>query len=573
MTERGIEARAAQSRHVHRLVDALAQLGLRAAVVSPGYRDAPLALAVAAHPDITLQVCIDERTAGFVALGAARACQRPVALICSSGSAPAHYHPALIEAYHQRVPLLVLSADRPDELHHVGAAQTTPQRHLFLEHTVWRDTLPVTLAVDAEIPADADPLAMRVAQAWAAATGPAGGPVHLNLPLRKPLELGPAAPRRAVPRIHTSPPAFTPEQRARLREIFGTAARVLVVAGPMHDAPAAAAADAVQMCHRLGWPVAADPLSPIRGQPGVIQTADAIAGVEALRERFRPDVVLWWGELPSSRPLLELLQTVRGSLVQLSPDGRVYDPAFRVSDVVVAEPGSVFSWLADTAAPAPQAWRELWTRADSALRARAVDAAQPWWDGAAWRAALQAWPGSRVHVGNSLPVRDLDAAVSVQPHQRVWGNRGVNGIDGGVATAWGAMWGSSEPVLALLGDVALAHDLGAVGQLPHWARVVLVVVDNGGGQIFGELPLREVADFEQLFLTPPERELSAAAAVAGLPYARAHDAAELTQALERFWAEGGRGFLDVKVDPEQARAVRRARRRLIAETLHQELGA
>ena len=578
-----------QSDLVWRVVDALAQLGLRHAVLSPGYRDAPLLRAFDAHPELSTQVIVDERSAGFVALGMTRATGRPVALVCSSGSAPAHYAPAVVEAASLGLPLWILSADRPDELQRVGAAQTVAQRQLYVDHTVWRDELATQPAPDLDVPVQADRVGVRLAQAWAASVGPGGGPVHFNIPLRKPLGIGSRPPSHPPVAIHRGGPSLSARAASRLRDLASSARRALIVAGPDLGCESQSRATRDQEWSWLAlsqarqWPLVADPLSPWRGAEGVLQAGDLIASTGA--GALCPDLVVWIGGLPTSRALLDLIGSTTGPVVQISEHGRLIDPTYQVTDLVVArEPDAVAALARDLPtsedagsvarlARADPDWWPRWQKADAAAWADEPAPPGPFqWDGEAWATLFATWPGRLFHVGSSLPIRDVDAAVRLRPGQRAWGNRGANGIDGAVATSWGEAVGAGEPVLVALGDVAFAHDLGSLAQLPAEIPLAVVVLNNGGGQIFGELPLRDAEGFERLFLTPQRSSVTGLAAAAGLPAETVTSAAQLTRALQALWQQGARGLVEITVDGRVARDARRRFRERAAARVRAALG-
>jgi 2-succinyl-5-enolpyruvyl-6-hydroxy-3-cyclohexene-1-carboxylate synthase len=509
-----------------------------------------------AHPAITTDVVLDERTAGFVALGHARASSAAAAVVCSSGSAPAHYLPAVVEAARVGLPLWVLSADRPEELQRVGAAQTVPQRELFADQVVWRDQLGALSSLDADVPAGANWVGARLARAWAASQAPGGGPVHINIPLRKPLSLGDRAEPRPVVQIHRGPPTLAPEALLRLRQVTDAAERVLLISGPELGLSDRSDPSLLSLSRARSWPLIADPLSPWRGAENVVQAGDRIAAAAA--DSLRPDLLIWTGGLPTSRALQELIAGSSCPVVQVSPHGRLTDPLYAVTDLVVAPVAEVVQALLPSSGCSATPWWDLWQKAEAAAWEEAMAPEGRFtWDGEVWARAVAAWQGRRFHVGSSLPIRDFDAAVRLSPADRAWGNRGANGIDGGVATAWGEATAVGEPVFLAIGDVAFAHDFGSLAQLPRHVPVAVLVLNNGGGRIFAELPLRELPDFERLFVASPGADIQALAAASGLSAERALTGRELDAALERIWNQGGRGLVEVVLDGEAARQARR----------------
>lgn len=564
------------------LVDALARGGVREVVLSPGYRSAPLAFALAAHPGLRLHVVVDERAAAFFALGLARARGGPVALACTSGSAAANYLPAIVEAFHARIPLVVLTADRPIELQHAGAAQTITQPGLYRDFVVHQDELAEPPALDQDLPRA--PWPARVARALLAATDPAGGPVHLNIPLRKPLlppdpdapasplappsssspapaspladPRAPASPWPPPPRLLRGERRLSAADLAGLRDIFAGARRPLLLAGPMLRSLAAREGEAILgLAARSGWPLLADALSPAR--PRALQRADAIA-----RADLPPaDAILWFGQPPTSAALARWIQRAQGPVVHVVADGRWADPAFTADHLVWADPAALAESL-DLASPADPTWLPWWREREAAaeahLAAHLHDPAAPW-EGALLARVLRAWPGGHVHVASSLAVRDLDAVGHLRPGQRALSSRGVNGIDGTLATAAGEALGVDAPLLAIVGDLALAHDLGALVHAPATAtdRLVVVVIDNRGGQIFRQLPLQGRADFERLFVTPTPVDLAHLAAAAGWHHRRPEGDDALRRDLAGAHARG-RTLIELTIDPVAAAAARRA---------------
>ncbi len=537
------------------LVDELAHGGLQAVCLAPGSRSTPLALAFAAQPGIRLYRHLDERSAGFFALGLALATDKPVALVCTSGTAAANFFPAIIEAYHAHVPLLVLTADRPPELRQSGANQTIDQIKMYGDQVRW--------AVEAPVPQpDAPPVVLRhlrtlAARALAAAAGPPPGPVHINLPFRKPLE--PEAMATANGDGRTTGPVerpFTQISRGRLspttEQIAAAAAalarrRGVIVCGPNcpgDDFPAAVTA----LAARLGWPVLADPLSGLRHGPQV--SGGLVLGGYGLwlpalaARRPRPEALLRFGALPTAAALAGWLDDADPAIhLHVRDDGQWADDQHRTRAYVAADPALFCRQLAaalDDEAAAPAEWaatlQATEARAWAAL-GRALEAT-PLFDGAAIARTLAALPdGAVVFAGNSMPVRYVDAFDRPTPRRiAVYGNRGASGIDGNVSTALGLAAASGRPVVALLGDITFYHDMNgllAVGQ--HALNdVTFVVTNNDGGGIFRRLPIaRHEPPFTDLFLTPHGLTFGHAAALYGLNYTAVRDKAALEATLAR----------------------------------------
>jgi 2-succinyl-5-enolpyruvyl-6-hydroxy-3-cyclohexene-1-carboxylate synthase len=538
------------------LFDGLAGAGLRHIVLSPGSRSTALALAAARCEAFTLHVIADERSAAFFALGLARATGGPAALVATSGSAPAHWLPAAIEACEDEQPLLLLSADRPLELLDCGANQATEQGRLFAAHA---------RAVFA-LPADAgDRHAWDVGRrAAAACRWPRPGPVHINVALREPLvpadpeactawSPGPAAveaPAKATPSL----PALA-GWAARLR---GRTGAILVGRLPPSD-PAAEAA--IELAQALDCPLIADPLSGLRhaGHPGarVICTADAFLRHPAAPV---PDWLIRVGRPPVSRWVEEWAARC-GDTLLLGQNAAWADPSRAAARVVLGDPAASLAALAAVARRAElQAapWDAL-DRLDAAAREALAGIEAPPAEAALVRAAAAA-AGSRtpLFVSNSLVVRDFDSFLGRDGEALVLhANRGVSGIDGNLSTAAGIAAGSGRTTLAVLGDLALFHDLNALALLRE-VPVVAVVINNGGGAIFGQLSQAALPEFERLWLTPPGLSAERAAALFDLPYDRLDIAADPAAMLRDALAAGRGMLLEYVVDRAASHAGRKA---------------
>jgi 2-succinyl-5-enolpyruvyl-6-hydroxy-3-cyclohexene-1-carboxylate synthase len=538
------------------LVDELARAGLTDAALAPGARSAPLAVALALHPGVRLHVFVDERSAGFFALGAAKRAGRPAAVLCTSGTAAANLHPAVLEAHHARTPLLVLTADRPPELRGTGANQATDQLKLFGDAVRWF----CEVGVPAAEQADGRYWRSLASRAWAAATTRPAGPVHLNLAFAEPLvaaEPGTAAPGRAGGAPWTAAPPAGPAAAAaevqRLAAAVRGAARGLLVAG--WDAGLTpAAADA--FAGATGWPLLADPLSGARRGHHAISTYDALLRLPAFTAAHRPDLVVRVGAAPTSKVLAGWLDASVPQVV-VDPGGGWPDPGRGASLRLVADPSALLAAVA-AAAGAPAAgggWLGGWLAAELAARAAIdgfLDGLEEPFEGRVARDLVAALPdGATLVVGSSMPVRDVDAFARPREGLRFVANRGLSGIDGFVATALGAAAAGGGPVAALCGDLTLLHDastlLGAAGRHDG---VVLVVCDNDGGGIFSFLPhARLPAElFEPLFAAPHGLDLAALAAAARLPCRRVEKAGELRPALDEALAAGGTWMLLVRGD-------------------------
>jgi len=566
------------------LVDELARCGLAEAVVAPGSRNAPLAMALWEHAArsagrLRLHVRIDERSAAFLALGLAKLSRRPVAVVCTSGTAAAHFHAAVIEADEAGVPLLVLTADRPPELRATGANQTVDQLKLYGDAVRWFCEVGVPEALPG-MNAYWRSLACR---AWASAAGAAGtmpGPVHLNLCLREPLvpdgaEAGPAGPGAAKQAAadRGAADAGWPEPLAGRAggmpwTVIGGAPpppvlelpwteRGVVICGDGSADPAAL----LRLAAEAGWPVLAEPSSGARTGPAALAAYPYLLESAEFVDRHRPEVIVSAGRPGLSRAQLSYLKTAapdgappRHVVIAQGP-GHWADPARTATDVAAAVR------LAG-ARPAGTGWLASWLAADAA----ACDAASAILDAddapseprLARDLAAGLPDGALLWAASSLPIRDLDQQMAPRAGLTVLASRGASGIDGLISAASGAALAHQRagggPAVALLGDLAFLHDAPGLFAGPEEPRpdLLLVVVNNDGGGIFSLLEQAAFpAPFERVFGTPHGGVLGQAAAAAGIPAVTLERASDLAGALK---GEGlpGTGIRMVEVRTSRA---------------------
>lgn len=551
------------------LVQELQRGGVRDVVVCPGSRSAPLALAAAeAAPDVRSWVVLDERVAGFFALGLALESGRPAAVLVTSGSAGTHLFPAMVEASASGIPLVALTADRPWELHGFGAAQTMPQSGLFGRFARASESLSVPEPSSAAF----RHLRAVVSRAVSSALGRPSGPVHLDIPFREPLAPVPDAPvppgldaealdgRGDGPLLRTVQPTQLPPatELEAVRRRLAAAERGVVVVGPRARADRlGTAVRALAASH--GYPVLAEAASNVRwalGQPAVAHL-DLLLRSEGWALSARPDLVVRLGGGLSSRRVNEWLDASGAELVLVSEGPEPMDPQHRAALVLEGDAVAICEALTAVTAPRRAAWADGFlrasTRAETAL-ADALASERRLTEPGVARAVVAALPaGARLLVGSSMPIRDVDAFAPEPANAvRVLANRGLNGIDGNLSTALGLAAASGAPTVALVGDLAFLHDLGA---LVHARRaglaLTVVVVNNDGGGIFNFLPIAgSTPRFEALFGTPHATDLSHAAALGGARFSRAETPSGLAAALE----DAGRPGLHVV----EARVVDRA---------------
>jgi 2-succinyl-5-enolpyruvyl-6-hydroxy-3-cyclohexene-1-carboxylate synthase len=568
------------------LVEELARCGVRHAVLSPGSRSTPLAVALWRQPAIEVSVILDERSAGFFALGAAQATHRPVAVLCTSGTAAANLHPAVAEADEAAVPLLVLTADRPPELRGIGAGQTIDQLKLYGGSTRWFCEVGTHEANDDGL------LHYRsvACRAYAAARGePRPGPVHLNLAWRDPLAPLPVEgdvtataplalegrgnrPLTAVPHSSSAPePALLDE----LAERIAAAPRGLVLAGRQTDPQLRD--PVIRFAAAAGYPVLAEPTSQLRlgahDHSRIVSRYDAIARMGS--DSLAPELVVRFGDMPTSKAL-RLWIAGLGKCRQLvvDPGFGWNEPSSRAEIMVRADPGALSAGLSERlSGGGSQGWAEAWSTAErtagEAISAELEKVREPSEPGlqAALGPALR--DGEIVYTASSMPIRDQEAFLPAgDADVLLLCNRGANGIDGLVSSGIGAARASGRPTVIVTGDLGLLHDIGGLAALRDVSTPVrIIVVNNDGGGIFHFLPQEEsmpAEEFEALLGTPRGIDVAKAAELFGIDYGRVADLADLPNALG-----SGTRLIEVPVDRQENLALHRR----ITDAAEEALGA
>lgn len=555
---------------VHTFIDELWRFGVRHVCISPGSRSTPITMSVATHGGFELHTLLDERSSAYFALGLARRLQAPVLLVCTSGTATANYHPAVMEASQSRVPLLVLTADRPPELHHIGSNQTVSQTNMFGHHVKWSVEMPV--------PEDEPALhAFAAATAWRSAglamSGPKG-PVHINWPFREPLV--PAA--RATQKLgagelsvapasqdgssdsygQTLPgsvaytrgglvqlglPGLEPDETTlcTIKEVLSSAKRPLIVVGPQEDE--GVAEHVLALAQAMRGPVLADPLSQIRAGADrdalkfIIDTYDWFLSPE-FAHLERPDVVLRFGRTPTSKGLSQYLSGLADTAqVVCSESPEWMDVTLRATHVCISDPLRLLKRLlaTDWESQADMSWVESWHTYNQEVRKIALDVALSYdtsvqgtpaastdvpFEGRLWielQRHLQYFEAVNLFIGNSMPIRDMDGFFQAQSAPvRVFANRGVSGIDGVVSSAAGTAAALHEPTVLVIGDVSFYHDLnGLLAVSREQLPLCVILVHNDGGGIFAGLPQSTVPETFEYFQTPHGLDFEAAVEMYG----------------------------------------------------------
>ncbi|GCF12283.1 2-succinyl-5-enolpyruvyl-6-hydroxy-3-cyclohexene-1-carboxylate synthase [Haloarcula mannanilytica] len=579
------------------LVSELVAGGVEAVCLSPGSRSTPLTVAFAEHPDIDVFSHLDERSAAFFALGRARRTGEPTPLVCTSGTAAANYHPAVIEANQSGVPLLLLTADRPPELIDSGANQTVDQEKLYGDAVRWYRDMPEP---------EAEPRKMRMlrttaARALAKSTGADPGPVHLNCRFRKPLEPTPVADNdpagvptdwasgddaaetgRDGPFVTTSEGVTSPDERTvrRVQDVLRSAERGLIVAGP---ADTGLSADSLtRLASATGFPVLADPLSDLRFGPHVDRLDvpvcggyDGYLGSDGVKRWGDPDVVVRFGASPTSKPLRQYLRDADCRQFVVDPTGGWPEAEFTATDLLVADPDATADALAaETVGGVKAAWREQFARAER-VHWDTVDntLTETYWEGGVLAdvAALAPDPAT-VFVSNSMPIRDMDRFGRPRDADlTVLGNRGASGIDGITSTALGAGSATADPLVLVTGDLAYYHDMNGLLALGRCAvDATVVLVNNDGGGIFHMLPIEDHPTFEDQFRTPHGLDFEPTEALYALEFERATGRRQFRERFGESVQTDGTQVIEVQFDAGDSHAVRERLSEQVAAALDED---
>ncbi len=549
------------------LAETLHRCGVREAVVAPGSRSTALTIALARHPGLEAIPVLDERSAAFFALGLARQHHRPVVLVCTSGTAAANFFPAVIEARESGVPLLVITADRPPEMRECASGQTIDQQKLYGAYPRWQHECAVPEASLSLL----SYLRQTVVHAFTRSLSPEAGPVHLNAPFRDPLppladglaeKLENACDwERFFDQVSFSPPL---ENRTSLPSLPATG-RGVIIAGAAQPQDAAAYAQAVgEIARKLGWPVLADSLSPLRMHAGLnnflVTTYDTLLRNPLVAERLKPEAVLCLEGWPISKVLRAWIHDTDAPVWMVSESDQNRD----------ALHGRTRSWrgsarhLADglSGARMGRDYQALWAGYERKVRARldeCLQATTGLFEGrAVWLLAQHLPEKTPVFIANSMPVRDGE--YFWPPNDRKLSprfNRGANGIDGTLSTALGVAHGG-RPAVLLTGDLALLHDTNGFLLRPKFrGSLTVVLINNRGGGIFQHLPVAQFdPPFEDYFATPQEADFGRLCAAYGVEHTKVGDWETLIALLATLPATGLR-VLEVCTDRKRDAATRK----------------
>ncbi|MEL1133693.1 2-succinyl-5-enolpyruvyl-6-hydroxy-3-cyclohexene-1-carboxylic-acid synthase [Desulfitobacterium sp. THU1] len=534
--------------YIAALVDELYQLGVREVVISPGSRSTPLSVLFCEH-GFQVYVSIDERSAGFFALGIAKEKERPVVLVCSSGSATAHYFPAIIEAKHSHVPLIVLTADRPPELRQVGAPQTIDQIKLYHEYVKYFEEL--------ALPEETESMhryvrgAMR--KAYVSSMTGGYGVSHINIPLREPL-----SPNLDDVNFTSGRLAFPFEWKTgdKLLDIdssvFQDRKGIIICGG---DAYADYHREVLELAERLKAPLLADPISNFRNydSPLIIDSYDAFLKCDSVKKELRPEFIIHFGQTPVSKRLQQFVAMHQDvQYFQVNETFQYRDPSLSINQYILSSPQHFAQAI--QVHNASNEYLGLWRHYQARMRRRLNLARneEGLFEGELVQRLQDILPDeSRLFVANSMAIRDVDYFLEARQQQiKVLCNRGANGIDGMVSTALGVSTSQHSTVL-LTGDLAFFHDLnGLMIGKNHELNLIIVLLNNNGGAIFKYLPQRENKYFDFLFMTPHGIDFSGLKTLYNLTYYEPANYDSFEQDFQEALTLKGVKILNVKIDAD-----------------------
>ncbi|MCK8817887.1 2-succinyl-5-enolpyruvyl-6-hydroxy-3-cyclohexene-1-carboxylic-acid synthase [Natroniella sulfidigena] len=561
--------------YVTAFVDELVKAGLKDVCLCPGSRSTPLAMILAQHQEVRVWRHIDERSAAFFALGRAKVNQEPVALVCTSGTAAANFLPAVIEANYSRIPLVVLTADRPPELQNIGAPQAIDQMNLYGSHAKW--------SLEMALPEATEDMLRYVrttaGRAVATAKHSPAGPVHLNFPFRKPLV--PLAGNQAQQAkslgrngrennqgyvtVTQADPKLAQAQLEELATELDKVEEGLIVCGPQigEELPTSV----IELANQLDFPILADPLSQIRcgkhNQELVIDNYDAFLRNHEFCDSYQSEVIIRFGAMPTSKAVFLYLKEHQYTR-QLVIDGGAgwHDPTALASEFIYVDPDSFCSMLAGELKGRKHStvhtdWSESWLKAaqvsKEAIEERLSDY-DDLFEGRIFTELAELLPDKATLVaGNSMPVRDLDTFfANTDKEIKLVANRGANGIDGVVSTALGVSTTTDDPVILVIGDLSFYHDLnGLLAAKLHQLDLSIIVVNNDGGGIFSFLPQANYPEyFEELFGTPIGLDFEHAVQMYQGEFIKADTWPEFNSAIEASMSDGGLQVIEVCTDRE-----------------------
>lgn len=553
------------TRYTGNFIDELIQSGVEHAVISPGSRSTPLALALSEHEGIKEWIVIDERSAAFFALGLAKRTKAAVALVCTSGTAAANYFPAIVEAHYSRVPLVVLTADRPHELRDVGAPQAIDQFHLYGNYVKWFQEMALPEVNDAML----NYVRQKAARAVYLAEEGNPGPVHLNFPFREPLQLdfsldgiwehASDKKRDETPVLDGKKELSQEQLKVFLSQLDGKQ-KGLIVCGPQPD-DEYLPAQLTALAEKWQLPILADPLSQLRtgghSKANIIETYDAILKNEQVRANCKPDFIIRFGAMPVSKAYLFFIKENKDIPQYIVENHEGYrEPTGNVTNMIFTEPGRFCESLLSLDSPRFSGqWLESWQGMNEVARKHLLSGQEARvTEGEAIRGLQQVIPeNTTLYAGNSMAIRDVDSFfLNDEKKIPILANRGANGIDGMVSSGAGAAAGGGRVTL-LLGDLSFFHDMNGLHAVKHYRLpLTILLINNNGGGIFSFLSQAEDRKhFEALFGTPLHLEFKKAAELYEAHYFAPETEEELKEALEDSYTKEGLSIVEVQTDREE----------------------
>ncbi len=533
------------------LIDSLVRHDITCFIISPGSRSTSLAIAAVEHKSTITTITYDERGAAYYAVGYARATGLPMAAICTSGTAVANYSPAVVEAWQSRLPLVLLTADRPSELQNRGANQTIDQINIFGKYAA------ETIVFEAK---DGDfsffDLQQRIDSAF---DNSPSLPIHINWRLKEPLidpgddehQQETPFPPRGNPEMITQ----TPSSLSELSEIIARAQRGMIIAGP--ESAARKSTRLTLLAEHVNWPVLADILSQQRGNTSrtMLQYYDTYLDVLPMTDRFRPDCIIHTGDWPTSKRLQKFMAFNHdATIIGIHDHDRIIDPDYVVNRTFRIDFDSVADHLITTCPKQEDSqWLRTWRVIDDAAMAsllERIDLHQLSEPGVFLRLRQLLRDTDALFVAGSMPVRDADSFFSPSEKTIIGANRGASGIDGTIASACGFAAGSNRPTTLVIGDLAFIHDMNSLLLTAKSNQPIkIIVINNDGGGIFHFLQIVEQSEhFETLFGTPHGLTFDHVATQFGLAYSRPKDLDEFADDFTRLHNGGQSGIIEIVSD-------------------------
>ncbi len=551
--------------YIAAFVSELVHIGVEDIVISPGSRSTPMALVMVEHPDLRVHIHVDERSAAFFALGIAKATNRPTALLCTSGTAAANYYPAVVEANISRVPLIVLTADRPHELRDVGAPQAIDQVHLYGQHVKW--------FVEMAPPENTLEMIRYVrsvcSRAAATALSSPAGPVHLNFPFREPLI--PQLDRKDLfesnersdgyVKIHLGHLTLSKSEYEEIASSIHSYERGIIVCGPMDMDGFSEAI--VELAEKLQFPILADSLSQLRSGSHanqlIIDTYDTFLKNPEAKKWLKPDAIIRFGAMPVSKPLSIFLKENADVCQFVIDGGRGWrDPGHVSSEMIYCHETefctAILPFISEK--NANRFFMKKWLEINLITRKHLgeISKVNELSEGKLFYQLAEILPeGATLFVGNSMPIRDLDTFFHANKKSiRIMANRGANGIDGTTSTALGAGL-TSQPLFLVVGDLTFFHDLnGLIAAKKEGININIILINNNGGGIFSFLPqANHPKNFERLFGTPLDLQFEHAVKLYGGHYELISDWAQLQSAISRSSINPGLNVMEITTNREE----------------------